>query len=119
MDVEQEYRIFDPTVIPAQPGFWMASFWLPDDAPLTSRTKPDALVMWQESIIAWIIRPAITTEKYTSGRDEYFESELKDPHMGALTPSGLLASGNYFIIDPLGRWVRPYDETMNSEAEAR
>jgi len=72
------------TIIPAHPGYSVATFKAREQARITDETKPDDLIETRTPVIAWAIRVA------------------NSPSVKPLTPNGWCGEPLYMIRDPEG-----------------
>lgn len=98
-----------PTVIPAQPGFRCATFYL--EGEMTDQTTAADLEVAFEPIIGWLVAPML---RRLEGQDD---PELIDSNAIPLLVGGH-SDDRAFVVDPHGWWIRS-DATLAGETTAR
>ena len=106
-----KYRNLDPTVIPALPGYRIASFGCGEDNKPNEQTGPSDLWVVYSPVIAWIIRPRV--------KDSGDYSEIDHAEVCPVTAEGIEDSDNDYLVDPAGAWSLPHVATFDGEPQAR
>ena len=105
-----------PTVIPAQPGYFMVGFDMPirdgvmDE--VTESTKPEDLNPFYEPVIAWVVQPGVTPQGRIGDLTE-------DAHVMPVGVEGTLPTNAAYLVDPRGGWMRLQACSFDGEQGAR